>query len=158
MKNCYYYDTKFGRLGIAALDEAITEIRFCNAPAFLNIEERETPVLREAAKQLNEYFDGQRRDFSLPVTLEGTKFQRAVWHALATIPYGETRSYQELAAQIGNPKACRAVGNANNRNPIPILIPCHRVIGAGGGLVGYAGGLELKRDLLNIENALNPPV
>lgn len=151
MKNCYYYDTKVGRLGIAALDEAITEIRFCNAPAFLNIEEKETPVLREAAKQLNEYFAGQRRDFSLPVTLDGTKFQQAVWHALATIPYGETRSYQDIAAQIGIPKACRAVGNANNRNPIPILIPCHRVIGADGGLVGYAGGLELKRALLNIE-------
>ena len=103
----------------------------------------ETPLLREAAKQLNEYLAGKRKVFDLPLDPEGTQFQKAVWKALTGIPFGETRTYRNIAESVGNPKACRAVGMANNKNPIAILIPCHRVIGADGKLVGYAGGLDI---------------
>lgn len=96
-------------------------------------------------------FAGRRRAFTLPLAPEGTPFQRAVWDALRTIPYGESRSYKQIAAQIGRPTACRAVGMANNRNPIAIVVPCHRVVGSGGTLVGYAGGLETKAYLLGLE-------
>ena len=112
-----------------------------------------SPLLLEAEKQLAEYFAGTRREFALPLAPAGTEFQRKVWDALCTIPYGETRSYGGIAAQIGNPKACRAVGMANNRNPLPILIPCHRCIGADGSLVGYAGGLARKAALLRLEKS-----
>jgi methylated-DNA-[protein]-cysteine S-methyltransferase len=106
--------------------------------------------------QLNEYFAGDRDSFDLPVEPEGTEFQRAVWSALAEIPFGETRSYGQIAAAVGRPKAARAVGMANNRNPIAVIVPCHRVIGAGGALVGYAGGIERKTWLLTHEReALN---
>lgn len=110
-----------------------------------------TPLLRQAAAELTEYFAGRRRAFTLPLAPEGTPFQRAVWDALRTIPYGESRSYKQIAAQIGRPTACRAVGMANNRNPIAIVVPCHRVVGSGGTLVGYAGGLEAKAYLLGLE-------
>lgn len=101
--------------------------------------------------QLSEYFAGDRDSFDLPLEPEGTEFQRAVWNALAEIPFGETRSYGEIAAAVGRPKAARAVGMANNRNPIAVIVPCHRVIGSGGALVGYAGGLERKTWLLDHE-------
>jgi methylated-DNA-[protein]-cysteine S-methyltransferase len=104
--------------------------------------------LREAVRQLAEYFAGDRRKFDLPLRLEGTDFQRRVWQVLTEIPYGETWSYGQLAQRIGNPKGCRAVGLANGRNPISILVPCHRVIGADGSLTGYGGGVERKRWLL----------
>jgi len=104
-----------------------------------------------AQRELEEYFAGRRRDFSVPLSIKGTPFQRAVWRALVDIPYAETRSYAEIAKTIGNPKACRAVGMANNKNPLPVFIPCHRVIGAGGKLTGYAGGLGNKRILLDLE-------
>ena len=104
-----------------------------------------------AAEQLREYLRGERKMFDLPLAPEGTVFQKAVWSALQEIPYGQTRSYGEIAAQIGRPKACRAVGMANHCNPIPIFIPCHRVVGADGSLTGYAGGLECKRTLLDLE-------
>ena len=110
-----------------------------------------SPLLLEAEKQLAEYFAGSRREFDLPLAPQGTAFQRKVWDALTEIPYGETRSYGEIAARIGNPKACRAVGMANNRNPLSILIPCHRVIGADGSLTGYAGGIPKKLWLLRHE-------
>lgn len=110
-----------------------------------------TPLLLEGKRQLDEYFAGTRQSFDLPMTPAGTEFQKNVWTALTQIPYGETRSYGEIATQIGNPKASRAVGMANNRNPLPILIPCHRVIGADGKLVGYAGGLGVKVFLLGVE-------
>jgi methylated-DNA-[protein]-cysteine S-methyltransferase len=103
--------------------------------------------------QLDEYFAGDRDSFDLPLEPEGTEFQRAVWNALAEIPYGETRSYGQIAASVGRPKAARAVGMANNRNPIAVIVPCHRVIGAGGALVGYAGGLDRKTWLLDHEAA-----
>ena len=112
---------------------------------------RKTALTDLAAAQLGEYLAGKRREFTVPFTPKGTPFQLRVWQALRTIPYGETRSYKEIAALAGNPKACRAAGMANNRNPIAILIPCHRVIGADGSLVGYGGGLPLKRSLLALE-------
>ena len=111
----------------------------------------DAPFLREAATQLNEYFAGARRKFDLDLKPTGTPFQLEVLDALATIPYGETRSYGEIATQIGRPKAVRAVGAANGRNPLPIVLPCHRVIGTDGNLTGYGGGLEIKRYLLDLE-------
>jgi O-6-methylguanine DNA methyltransferase len=109
------------------------------------------PLLNEAARQLRDYFAGGLRDFNLPLDPRGTDFQRRVWRELATIPYGATRSYLQIANAIGAPKAVRAVGAANGANPIAIVVPCHRVIGAGGKLVGYGGGLPLKQRLLALE-------
>jgi methylated-DNA-[protein]-cysteine S-methyltransferase len=110
-------------------------------------------MLRVAADQLAAYFAGERTDFDLPLSPSGTPFQLSVWRALLSIPYGETISYRELARRIGNAKAVRAVGAANGRNPIPIIVPCHRVIGADGSLTGYGGGLPRKRLLLELEGA-----
>lgn len=116
----------------------------------------EHPTARLAARQLGEYFAGERRAFDLPLAPAGTPFQRRVWAALAAIPYGETTTYGALAAGLGDPRAVRAVGLANGRNPLPIVVPCHRVIGADGSLVGYGGGLPAKRALLELEGALAP--
>lgn len=113
-----------------------------------------TPLLAETIRQLEEYFAGKRHDFDLPLAPQGTPFQQRVWTALRQIPYGTTASYGQIAAAIGNPKASRAVGMANNRNPIAVIIPCHRVIGADGSLVGYGGGLPIKKQLLELEGAL----
>lgn len=153
MKYIYYYDFPIGRLGIAEDGIGITDIFFPRENRDLKdtLEERETALIREAKVQLDEYFAGTRRKFSLPLSLKGTEFQMKGWEALCTIPYGETRSYKEIAIQIGNPKACRAVGLANNRNPVLIVVPCHRVIGQNGKLVGYGGGLDVKEKLLNLE-------
>lgn len=120
---------------------------------FDDIVYRETEVLLSAKKQLEEYFAGIRKTFDLPLKPKGTPFQLLVWEQLKQIPYGETRSYGEIAKAIGNPKASRAVGGANNKNPIGIIVPCHRVIGANGKLVGYAGGLDMKEKLLMLEKA-----
>jgi methylated-DNA-[protein]-cysteine S-methyltransferase len=120
-------------------------------PAFAQAITRATPVLRAAAAQLAEYFAGKRRTFDLPLAPHGTPFQLAVWSALRAIPYGETRNYAELARAIGRPTASRAVGAANGKNPLGIIVPCHRVIGASGALTGYAGGLSAKRWLLELE-------
>ncbi|MDI3471232.1 MAG: Methylated-DNA--protein-cysteine methyltransferase [Pseudolabrys sp.] len=114
------------------------------------------PVLLDAERQLRDYFAGRRRTFTVPLDMAGTPFQQAVWQALLTIPYGETRSYSELARQIGRPEASRAVGAANGRNPVSIIVPCHRAIGADGSLTGFAGGLDVKRYLLNLEGAQLP--
>lgn len=113
-----------------------------------------TPLLAETVRQLDEYFAGKRHDFDLPLAPQGTPFQQKVWAALRQIPYGTTASYGQIAATMGNPKASRAVGMANNRNPIAIIIPCHRVIGSDGSLVGYGGGLPIKKQLLELEGAL----
>ena len=110
-----------------------------------------TPLTRQLASQMEEYFQGNRKVFNIPYSLHGTPFQERVWQALCRIPYGHTRSYRDIAAEIGQPKACRAVGMANHRNPMMLVVPCHRVIGADGSLGGYAGGLELKRFLLSLE-------
>ena len=114
--------------------------------------EYKTPLLAEAIRQLEEYFAGERREFQLPLSMKGTEFQMEDWKALCTIPYGETRTYGQIAAQIGRSKASRAVGMANHNNPISVIVPCHRVIGAGGKLVGYGGGLDVKEALLALEN------
>jgi methylated-DNA-[protein]-cysteine S-methyltransferase len=113
--------------------------------------EHSLPVMRETVRQLQAYFAGELKSFDVPLEIEGTEFQKRVWSALRTIPYGQTRSYTQIAAQIGAPRAVRAVGAANGRNPIPIIVPCHRVIGASGSLVGFGGGLDWKRLLLNLE-------
>ncbi len=110
-----------------------------------------------AYAQIMEYFEGRRRSFTFPYTLSGTDFQKKVWRALCEIPYGETRTYREIAVAVGNPKACRAVGMANNKNPIAIAVPCHRVIGSDGRLVGYAGGLDMKEALLRLEKRFSSP-
>lgn len=112
-----------------------------------------TELLSMATIQLDEYFQGKRTVFSLPFKLTGTPFQLAVWKELQNIPYGKTTSYKEIAQKINKPKACRAVGMANNKNPLPIIIPCHRVIGSNGKLIGYAGGLKLKNYLLELEKS-----
>lgn len=152
MKNTFYYDTEIGRIGIEENGTAITKVYFVNESVQEEIiENNETELLKETIRQLNEYFDGKLRKFSLPLAPQGTEFQKKVWNALKEIPCGETRSYGEIAKVIGNEKASRAVGMANNKNPIPIIIPCHRVIGANGKLVGYAGGLDIKEKLLKLE-------
>lgn len=138
--------TPIGPLTLEADENAVTAIRFGAGGA-----QDASPLLDAAEAQLREYFAGARRTFDLPLAPHGTAFQRRVWAALRTIPYGETRTYGELAAAIDSPNASRAVGMANHRNPIPIIIPCHRVIGANGTLTGYAGGLEIKRRLLALE-------
>lgn len=150
--NVFYYETKLGKIGIAEESGSITHLFFDgeNFPE-KDYTENETPVLAETGKQLKEYLAGTRREFDLPLAPAGTAFMQKVWKALQEIPYGETRSYKEIAAAAGNVKACRAVGMANNRNPIAVIIPCHRVIGAGGDLVGYGGGLEKKIFLLELE-------
>lgn len=110
-----------------------------------------TPLLKEVVRQLEEYFAKKRQTFDLPLNPSGTAFQQKVWAALQEIPYGCTAAYKDIAIRTGNPKACRAVGMANNKNPIAIIIPCHRIIGRGGNLVGYAGGLHVKQKLLELE-------
>ena len=116
--------------------------------------EQETALIKEAYQQLSEYLKGERKEFDLPLNPKGTDFQKRVWRALCDIPYGETRSYKQIAKAVGNSKAVRAVGMANNRNPITIVVPCHRVIGADGKLVGFGGGLEMKEFLLRLEKSL----
>jgi len=151
MKNAFFYSTSVGKIGIADNGEAITNLHFGGEEAPQGVNVKETALIREAAAQLNDYLAGKRKLFDVPLAMEGTPFQQAVWKALIAIPYGETRSYGQIAESIGRPKACRAVGMANNKNPIAVFVPCHRVIGANGRLVGYAGGLGIKEKLLNME-------
>jgi methylated-DNA-[protein]-cysteine S-methyltransferase len=137
-----------GPLGVAADDAGIRAVRFTGPVA----DPTPNPLLVTAAEQLDEYFAGRRTGFDLPLAGSGgTPFERAVWDAIAAIPYGETATYGEIAAQAGQPDAARAVGVACNRNPLPIVVPCHRVVGAGGKLVGFGGGLPRKRFLLALE-------
>lgn len=145
----FYYDykSKFGRIYISADDNYILEISF-KKPEY---KKHETALIKKAFSELAEYFDGRRKTFDLPIKLNGTDFQKKVWNELIKIPYGTTISYKNLAKTIGNEKACRAVGMANNKNKIMIIIPCHRVIGSNGDLTGYAGGLNFKKELINLE-------
>jgi methylated-DNA-[protein]-cysteine S-methyltransferase len=147
----FYYNFPLCELGIAEDNGAICHVIFNRRKKPEKFEEKETPLIKEAAKQLREYFGYKRKTFDLPIAPRGTEFQKKVWNALLDIPYGETRSYGEIAAITGNPKASRAVGMANNRNSIVIIIPCHRVIGADGSLTGFGGGLDLKQQLLDLE-------
>lgn len=147
-------ETPIGPLTISATKKAVTAIRFgtqvpegstpCTGA-------EATPLLRKAAEEIGDYFAGSRRKFTLPLAPEGTPFQQKVWEALRTIPYGETRTYKQIAIQIGHNQSFRAVGMASNRNPIAIVVPCHRVIGYDGKLTGYAGGLDIKGRLLELE-------
>ena len=145
-------DTPIGKLCIEVEGGFVTGVYM--ADGVCDREECRQEILTETRKQLQEYFDGKRKEFNLPILLRGTEFQKKVWQGLCTIPYGETRSYKELAELVGNPKAVRAVGGANNKNPIMIIVPCHRVIGADGSLVGFGGGLEVKKYLLELEAGL----
>jgi len=151
------YATPIGNLLISAEDGAITELYFEDGrttPPTLNetpVEPINAAVLVQLTKELDAYFTGTLRDFTVPLNPKGTPFRMKAWEVLCTIPYGETISYKELAERIGNPKAIRAVGGANHNNPISIIIPCHRVIGANGKLVGYGGGLNVKEFLLEHE-------
>ena len=141
--------TAIGCIGLAERDGVLVELALLATP---EAERRPEPeLIRRAFAQIEEYLAGRRRSFDLPLYAEGTPFMRRVWDELCGIPYGETRSYKAVAAAIGRPGAMRAVGMANNRNPIALIIPCHRVIGADGSLVGFGGGLELKRRLLDME-------
>jgi methylated-DNA-[protein]-cysteine S-methyltransferase len=148
-------DSPVGVLSLVAADSALIALvwrRESHRGAFENaVENPEHPVLRETSRQLREYFAGTRRTFDIPLEFRGTDFQRRAWSALLTIPYGETRSYGQMAEQIGNPTAVRAVGAANGRNPISIIAPCHRVIGMNGDLTGFGGGLDAKAYLLGLE-------
>ena len=148
-----FLNSPIGRLRLVSDGKQLLRIEFEGAQQ-QDGEECADPVLSACARQLSEYFDGQREHFELPLGARGTDFQQRVWQALADIPHGETRSYRDIAQAIGKPTAMRAVGAANGRNPLPIVVPCHRVIGADGSLTGFAGGLEAKTCLLQLEGIL----
>lgn len=152
-----FKESPLGQILLVATDRALCGVHFVGEKYYPRISAswRENPEvlpIRAAAGQLQEYFAGARRQFDVFIEPEGTKFQRDVWKALLRVPYGTTATYGEIARQLGKPQACRAVGSANSRNPISIIIPCHRVIGADRSLTGYAGGIERKRSLLALES------
>lgn len=148
-------DSPVGSLQLIANDQALLCIHFPDAhdTSLAGVSVYNT-VLKHSASQLKEYFAGRRHHFELPLAAGGTPFQQSVWQALTHIPYGELRTYRDIACTIGREKAVRAVGAANGRNPIPIVVPCHRVIGSNGTLTGFAGGLAIKQQLLELEGAL----
>lgn len=147
---CSIMNTPYGNILLEAENDQLIGCRFIFTSSFKH-NNKETPFLQNVKKQLEEYFYGIRKIFDIKMAPTGTPFQQSVWQALQKIPYGQTASYQEIAKRINNPRASRAVGMANNKNPIAIIIPCHRVIGSNGKLVGYAGGLNLKQQLLELE-------
>lgn len=152
MQNTYLcFPSPIGDLWLCQTGGALTGLQAVPPADPDALRQKETPLLTEAARQLDAYFSGRRRQFDLPLAPAGTPFQQKVWQALRAIPYGETRTYKEIALQAGSPRACRAVGQANHRNPIMILIPCHRVIGADGRLTGFAYGTDRKQFLLDLE-------
>ncbi|WP_316558234.1 methylated-DNA--[protein]-cysteine S-methyltransferase [Methanimicrococcus hongohii] len=153
----YFKETSVCQIGIEEKDGFITKTVFENSSSnsgeSCHFDAASAPAaVVEAFSQLEEYFSGERKEFTVPLAPAGTPFMKNVWEALCTIPYGKTATYKEIANAVGNPKACRAVGMANNKNPIAIFIPCHRVIGSSGKLVGYAGGTDVKQKLLILEN------
>jgi methylated-DNA-[protein]-cysteine S-methyltransferase len=154
-------DSPIGKLKLVASDKALVAILWENdKPRRVRLSglivNGQHPVLLETERQLKEYFAGKRKEFSIALEMTGTQFQKDVWEALLAIPFGETRSYAQLAKQLGNPRATRAVGAANGRNPLSIIVPCHRVIGSSGKLTGFAGGLEVKAQLLSLESNGTP--
>ena len=159
MNSTKQLDSPIGRLRLVATDQGLSHLLFDQQvgedmdsdgdPA----EADDHPVLAAATTQLAEYFAGRRQEFDIPLDLTGTEFQRAAWSALANVPFGETRSYRQQAEAIGRPKAVRAIGAANGQNPVPIVLPCHRIVGSDGSLTGYGGGLPIKEYLLNHEQA-----
>jgi len=149
----YFFDSPIGWLELSASKSALKRIRFYkNKPD--DRENESNSIIEQTIRELSEYFKGMRTHFSVPVNAEGTKFQQAVWRLLRNIPYGKTINSGELAQKMGDPNKVRAVGKANGQNPVPIIIPCHRVIGANNNLVGYAGGISRKKYLLKHEGAL----
>ena len=163
MKYIKYVKTKLGKICVVEENRKIIKVIIDNEnnenskdkeidkKVYEKYQEKDTKLLLKAKKELEEYFEGKRKEFDLPLEQEGTEFQKKVWEALERIPYGETRTYKDVAKMVGNEKASRAVGMANNKNSIPIIIPCHRVIGSNGKLVGYALGLDMKKYLLDLE-------
>ena len=147
----FTYETVLGDVTLVEEDGALLAI---SLKSIQKGTELETPIIQEAHRQITEYLKGERKVFDLPIRLRGTDFQQQVWTALLDIPYGETRSYKQIAEAIGNPKGMRAVGMANNRNPLLIVVPCHRVIGANGSMVGYGEGVEMKEFLLRLEGSI----
>ena len=145
------YETSIGKIVIGETDGYITNIYIGNEKLPSNVKISETPLIKETIRQINLYLSGKLKYIDVPIKLEGTQFQKLVWNQLSKIEYGQTCTYKDVAVMIGNKNACRAVGNANNKNKLPIIIPCHRVIGTTGKLVGYAGGLDIKKKLLVIE-------
>ena len=150
-----YLETPLGTLQLVSNAGQLVAIAFPDRHLQIDADACSDPALSACAKQLDEYFAGERQHFYLPLAAPGTDFQRQVWSALARIPYGELRSYRDIARAIGRPTATRAVGAANGRNPLPIVVPCHRVVGSDGSLTGFTGGLGIKRQLLELEGALN---
>ena len=150
MINYFCYDTEIGTIKISENDGRIIGLGFSDLKKENEIE-KETNSIRKTYVQLKEYLSGKRKNFDIEIEMIGTEFQKKVWKELLNIPYGETRSYKDIATAIGNEKACRAVGNANNKNPIAIIVPCHRVVGSNGSMTGYAGGIDIKEKLLKIE-------
>lgn len=146
-----FYKFKFGYLKIKYTDNAVVSLKTSED---INCENEKSKLSDVVFSQINQYLEGKRTGFDFPYQLEGTEFQKKVWDALCDIPYGQTRSYKDIAEAIGSPKAYRAVGMANNKNPIAIAVPCHRVIGSNGKLVGYAGGVDMKEHLLEMENRI----
>ena len=152
----YTYETMFGKMVVVSDGSAVNAVYIENMKiSGVNLvasgKKAADKITDKTAKQLEEYFSGKRKHFDLPLNPKGTTFQQSVWKGLISIPYGDTRSYKQVAQMVGNPKASRAVGMANNKNPIVIIIPCHRVVGSNGSLVGYAYGLEMKKKLLELE-------
>lgn len=148
--NRFIYNSQYGEILIEGNGESIIKIQLIDETTDTN-NLYETQLIRLAYNQLMEYFGGKRQDFDFPIDPAGTEFQNRVWNAIVKVPYGQTRSYKDIAEFIENPKAYRAVGLANNKNPIQIVIPCHRIIGSNKKLVGYRGGLEIKEKLLQLE-------
>ena len=152
MRNIFSYETEIGVITIAELDGKISHLCFSKSSVpDTDVQIKESKMLKEAFRQLNAYLKGTLQEFSLPLAPVGTEFQMNVWKALCDIPYGKTASYKEIATAVNNPNAYRAVGNANNKNPISIFIPCHRVIASNGTLAGYGGGIAIKEKLLKLE-------
>jgi methylated-DNA-[protein]-cysteine S-methyltransferase len=158
MQQYCYYDSPIGRLLLIGADGVLEALYFPNEAKKPPIDEDrqyDETCFQTALRQLAEYFAGERQQFDLKIAPKGTPFQEKVWQELRRIPFGQTASYQEIAVRVGNAKACRAVGMANNKNPLPIIVPCHRVIGKDGSLTGFGGGLDIKKQLLELEQGVH---
>lgn len=151
MLSYYKYSFSIGSLYICANEKAITHVKTGEPPSHLQLTYEETDLIKECAKEIREYLDKKRKKFNVPIELEGTLFQKAVWQALINIGYGKVKTYKEIAIEANSPRGFRAVGNACNKNPILIIVPCHRVVGADKSLTGFACGLDVKQQLLDIE-------
>jgi len=148
-----FFDTELGRLGVAEEEGLLTDVVLPGSSLDGPMNEDATPVLLLAREQLMQYLSGDRKRFDLPLMVNGPSFSMKVWRSLMEIPYGERRTYGQISRSIGHPRSSRAVGQACHRNPLPIIVPCHRVVGANGDLTGYAGGIAIKEKLLEIEHA-----